>query len=126
LLQGPFATAADLIAASEAGELTHCTAGWGAQGYDSSWASTARLTTEAARAAAAAAAAAQAADAELEGGSAGAGCFLAVSELVLSYSRGRAGGRSMYSWGSIALSGWSVCCVDGAGLLMHQMCGWVQ
>jgi hypothetical protein len=43
LPQGPFATAAELLAANEAGELTHCSAGWGARDYDSSWASTSRL-----------------------------------------------------------------------------------
>lgn len=71
LAQGSFATAAELIAANEAGELTHCSAGWGARDYDSSWASTSRLSTEAAAAAAAATAAAHLPEDDLEGGAAG-------------------------------------------------------
>ena len=60
-----------MIAANEAGELTHCSANWGARDYDSSWASTSRLSAEAAAAAAAATAAAHVQDADLEGGAAG-------------------------------------------------------
>lgn len=39
-LQGPFATAAELLAAVEAGEVDPCTADWGSASQDLSWAAT--------------------------------------------------------------------------------------
>lgn len=76
VLQGPFATAAELVAANAAGELTHCHSRWGDKGYDCSWASTVALSApEAAAKAAAAATANLDEEADLEGGIAG-GLFI--------------------------------------------------
>lgn len=62
VLQGPFASAAELLAANVAGELTHCHSGWAAGGQDHSWASTAALAAPDAEAKAAAVATAHAED----------------------------------------------------------------
>lgn len=85
-----------------AGELTHCSAGWGARDYDSSWASTSRLSTEAAAAAAAATAAAHVLDADLEGGAAGVShvtiCDPAMRQLLRASRRHGLPVQWVYSW----------------------------